>query len=126
VTGAAVDHFLPRGSGVERFWRLGPHADLVGTEADELAGASNGPVDATLRDADRFDLPEQPATVPALLRLGVADDLLWEQLAVSVNGIVGAVAPAIPTEAGTEVAVMVDDALFRTGPNEVVVYRLTA
>jgi hypothetical protein len=56
----------------------------------------------------------------------VADDLLWEQLAVSVNGTVGAVAPAIPTEAGTEVAVMVDDALFRTGPNEVVVYHLTA
>jgi hypothetical protein len=124
VTDAAVDRFLSQGTGAERFWRLGPHAELVGTDVGEAGGASLTPVDATLREADRYDLRDDPAIVPALVRLDVADDLLGEQLAVAVNGVVGAVAPAVSTEAGTEVAVMVDDALFRTGRNEVTVHRL--
>jgi hypothetical protein len=97
VTNAAVDRFLSHGTGVERFWRLGPQADLVGTD---VGGAGLTPVDAILRDAARYDLSDEPASVPALVRLGVADDLLGEQLAVAVNGVVGAVAPAVPTEGG--------------------------
>lgn len=33
-------------------------------------------------------------------------------------------APAVPTEGGAEVVVMVDEALLRTGPNEVTAHRL--
>ncbi|QYG93205.1 sulfatase-like hydrolase/transferase [Iamia sp. SCSIO 61187] len=122
VADAAVDRFLDGGSGAGRFWRIGPHADLVGTDVG--ADADLRPVEATLRDPSRYDLADDPTRVPALVRLGVAADLVGEQLAVAVNGVVGAVAPAVPTDGGAEVVVMVDDALLRTGPNDVTVHRL--
>jgi hypothetical protein len=121
VSDAAVDRFLSEGTGVERFWRVGPEADLVGTDVGD-AGLTR--VDATLRDAGRYDLSDDAATVPALVRLRVADDLSGEQLVVAVNDVVGAVAPAVSTDGVTEVAVMVDDALFRAGRNEVTLHRL--
>jgi hypothetical protein len=123
VTAAAVDRFLSQGTGAERFWRVGPHADLVGTDVED---ADLTPVDGTLRDPHRYELPDEPATVPALIRVDVADDLLGEPLVVAVNGVVGAVAPAVPTKAGTDVVVMVDDALFHAGSNKVTVHRLTS
>jgi hypothetical protein len=121
VTDAAVDRFLSQGTGAERFWRIGPHPELVGTRVED---ADLTPVDATLRDPHRFDLPDDPATVPALMRVDVADDLVGEPLAVAVNGVVGAVAPVAKTKAGGMVMVMVDDALFHAGRNEVTVHRL--
>ena len=126
VTAAAVDRFLPNGTGRQRLWRIDPDSDLVGTEPDAAAAGALEPVDFTLRDAEKYQLSRRSRTVPALVRGSLGADHRGERLAIAVNGVIAAVGPTYRTDQGADFAMMVDDAFFKLGTNVVTAYRLVS
>lgn len=125
VTDAAVDRFFAADSGSQRIWQIGIGSELVGTSIDAAPDATIEPVDFTLADPDEYELSRTSRTVPALVRGSVDAEHRDELLAIAVNGVIGAVGPAYPIDAGADFAVMVDDELFRPGTNVVEVFRLS-
>jgi hypothetical protein len=114
----AVDTVLPPVGSADRFWRIGPRSELVGTPVAE-AGALE-PVDARLEAGDAFEAVDpESGRAPALVR-GALD--VEGTVAVAVNGVVAATAPTYRDGDSIHFAVMVDDARLRAGANEIAVF----
>lgn len=113
-----IDRFLPHRGSPDRLWQVGPRAELVGQPAAGLPL-----VEATVHGAP-FEVDPSEVVVPALVRADVPDAAVGEALAVAIDGIVAATAEAFEDDGGTVLAVMVDDARFRAGRNEVTVHRI--
>jgi hypothetical protein len=119
-----VDRFLPTGGGADRLHRVGPAPDLVGTAVGEAGGLE--PLTAELHDPARFaDVDPGGGTVPALVR-GHVEGAVGAPLAVAVNGVVAATAPAYDDGGRAAFAVVVGDRWFRPGANEVTVHRIAS
>jgi Sulfatase len=125
VLDQAVDTVLPRAGGSERLWRIGPSAQLVGAYVDTLPPGSRERLNAVFDDANALQTVD-PASgkVPALIRGAVDGVAAGDPLAIAVNGVVGATAPAYADGGAVKFAAMVDGALFRAGANDVAIYRL--
>lgn len=113
-----IDRFLPHRGSPDRLWQVGPSAELVGQPAEGLPL-----IEADVHGAP-FDVEPGAIVVPALVRADVAGVAPGDALAVAVDGIVAATAVAFEDEGGTALAVMVDDARFRAGRNEITVHRV--
>jgi hypothetical protein len=124
VRANGVDTFLTAVGDPLRWWRIGPHPDLVGTTIDD-AGGSIAEVRAELVGTDgAVDI--ESGAVPALIRGTVDGVAAGDTVVVAVNGTIGATGPAIGFGDESVFAVMVSDALFHDGPNDIAVYRLSA
>jgi hypothetical protein len=123
VRANGVDTFLTDVGDPLRWWRTGPRPDLVGTRVADAPG-SLVEVPSELSSTDGVVEPGS-GEVPALLR-GTVDGVdPGDALAVAVNGVIGATAPAIAFGDLSLFAVVVSDGLFHAGANEIVVYRVT-
>jgi hypothetical protein len=82
-------------------------------------------VSATFDDADVFkNVDPASGRVPALVRGSLRDVRADEPLAIAVNGVIGATAPAYADGDTVKFAGMVDGARFRPGSNDVAIYRI--
>lgn len=116
---AGTDVSLPALGHPDRFYRIGPRDDLIGSAADELADE----VDVLLDDGDAFlDVDTGSGRVPALLTGTITTDV--DEVAVTVNGRVVATAPTHRTDGTTRLAVMLPPTAVEDGDNEVRVFRL--
>jgi hypothetical protein len=113
----AVDRFLPPGDELRPF-RTGPRPDLVGTPAEALPEGADR-VDVALETGVDLEIAADDAELPAMMR-GTAPEA-GDELAVVVNGTVGATARAGPDR---RFHVVVPGSVFRLGPNEVETYLL--
>lgn len=113
-----VDRFVA-GEGADRLWRFGPAPELLGTDADDLPA-----LEATFAPySDASDVDLQSAELPSLVVADVPDARVGEPLAISVNGVVVATAPAVDDE-GVMVSAMVPRSAFVDGANDVQVHRI--
>jgi hypothetical protein len=113
--------------GVDRFVEGEGRPPVAAWARPELLGEPAGDLpelDRHLRPLQRCHLggPGQP-TVPALIVADVPDAKLGEALAISVNGVVRATAPAID-DGGRKVTAMVPASALRDGANDVRVHRI--
>ncbi len=112
------------GEGLEKLFRIGPHADLVGRNTDEIGFAADSEVRVEIADEHRFAAVDPDAAlVPAMISgrvesaSGAADTL---DVAVALDGTVQALAKVIARGAGSgEFSVMVPETAFRPGRNVV-------
>jgi hypothetical protein len=119
----SVGRFLPGAGDPQRIWRIGPSPELVGQRVDALPQGRLAEIDATLLAPDAFTDVAAGAP-PALVRGTVVAAGRDVPLAVVVNGVVAATGPTFPDAGTMAFAVMVDEALFRPGPNDVKVYEV--
>ena len=121
-----VDRFLAAVGDPGRWWKTGPRPDLFGAEP----GAEPGlvPVAVEMSDVDLSDVNPATGTVPALLRGTVVDGAgPGDDIVVAVNGTIAASTTVTRDDSGSaRFAVVVPERSFRTGGNEVAVYRLPA
>jgi hypothetical protein len=80
--------------------------------------------DAVLRTPEAYADLRDDGTSPALVRGRLDDAPEGTVLAVAVNGVVVATGPTYREDGGMAFAVMVDDAAFTEGPNDVRVYEV--
>lgn len=119
----AADTVLPAVGETDRFWRVGPRPDLVGTAVDDIGPGALEPIATALDDAGELaDVDAGTGRLPALIRGRLEQS---GPVAVAVNGIVAATAPTYEEDGTVRFAVMVDAARLRPGANEITVYRLT-
>jgi hypothetical protein len=118
VLSLGVDRFV-EGVGADRFWQLGPAPELLGEPVGDLPELTA--TFAPFSDASAVDLAS--GQVPALVVADVPDAKLGEALAISVNGVVRATAPAID-DGGRKVTAMVPASALRDGANDVRVHRI--
>ncbi|MBX3315077.1 MAG: sulfatase-like hydrolase/transferase [Actinobacteria bacterium] len=117
----AIDRFLPAVGDPQRWWKRGPHRDLVGTDVadhDELAPLSLelDPVS----DAD--DVQPDGGLVPGIVLGSVPDADVGDQVAVAVNGTIRATTEVWDIGDGPQVAALVAYESFVEGANEIEVY----
>jgi hypothetical protein len=121
----AADVVLPHPGTPYRWWRTGPNPELTGTDVAAAKRGTLERVDADVDGADALrDVDPTSGTVPALVRGTLHDVDDATPLAIAVNGVIGTTAPAYRDGGVTKFAAMVDPALFRSGTNDVVVYRV--
>lgn len=126
VLDRAVDRFVPDGDGRERFFLVGPEPDLVGTSVGDAADGSLAPTTIDLDPAsDASDVDPTSGMVPALVRGAVSGVSPGEPVAVAVDGVIRATAPAYDDAGTTRLAAMVPLEAFTAGANEISVYRIT-
>ena len=111
------------------FYRIGRYRDLVGAAAAPLIGANRSSYRGSITDPARFAAVVPDAPVAPWLRIGgaVAPADHPVDLAVTVNGVVGAVTRSV-RGASASVAPWWGDLppdLFRSGPNDVRVYEIS-
>ena len=116
--------FAPLGNDRLRLFRIGEHGELVGRRVAELPGLRPSPTLAGVENADRYrDVDPSSGVLPAYVvgRLdappGPAADV-----AVAVNGVIGAVSATWSQHGMTWFAGVVPPELLRRGANEVTLY----
>ena len=120
----SVGHFLPATGDPRRLWRVGPSPQLVGRRAADVRDQVE-PIDVGLRTPEAYEDVPASGTKPVLVRGRLPDRAAaGTPVAVAVNGVIAATAPAYREEGAVVFAVMVDEALLRPGSNEVRVYEL--
>jgi hypothetical protein len=118
-----AEAFLGSG-GPERLWRVGPAPELVGQRVDDLPAGRLGASDAVLATPEAFADVGPGGFTPALIRGHLDDAAPGTVLAVAVNGVVVATGPTYREDGGLAFAVVVDDAVFTDGANDVQVYEV--
>ena len=120
-----VDRFLPEVGDPLRWWKRGPHRDLVGTEVAAASGLT--PLEARLDPAsDPSDVDPTTDEVPGLVIASVPDAAPGDAVAVAVDGTIWATTEVWDTGDGPMVAAMVPFDAFRSGANEVTVLGIDA
>jgi hypothetical protein len=124
VLANSLEAFAPDVGDPARLFRIGPAPELVGQRVDAVEERLR-PVDVQLLDPEAFSTVPEAGTVPALVRGDHPGGTAGEPLAIAVNGVIAATGPAYLDDDGEVVfAVMVDDALFRDGANQIEVYTI--
>ena len=120
-----VDTFLPPDS-KNRFWDIGPRPELTGTNVTAAKAGQLVKARMTLDPASNAN-NVRPATrqFPALVQATLGGVQKGETLAVAVNGVIRATAPAYVSDGSVRVAAMVPDTAFVAGKNTISVYRVT-
>jgi hypothetical protein len=128
VRARGTDRLLPALGTADRFFRFGPRPDLVGTAVDDARPGTLVPLAVRLDDAEALAVVD-PASgrVPALVR-GLVDPAELDGapvvVAVAVDGVVAATAPAYRDGDDRRIAVMVDDGRLGPGPHTVTFHRV--
>lgn len=106
-----------------RLFAIGPRADLVGRDVDELEIGSAADVEASV-DLDPFaDVDPGSGTVPAIVIGNLSQLVDGSAVAVALNGRIGAVSSVFADEGAAAAFVgLVPDAWFRDGSNNVRLY----
>jgi hypothetical protein len=114
--------FLPPPGDLDRRWRIGPHADLVGTPAAQVAPGRIEPRDATLIEPERFDDVVGGGERPLLVRGHLPGAGTDAPVAVAVNGVIAATGSTYGDIGGAAFAMVFDDRYLVTGHNDVQLY----
>jgi hypothetical protein len=118
---ARNDRLIGRGKdGLERMYRLGPNQDLIG----KPASAAGAPLDVDFAYADDYDrVDPESGFVPTHVVARVnGPDRPPRDIVVAINGRIAAVGNTFELATGNEgelVSVMVPEAAFRRGRNQV-------
>jgi hypothetical protein len=131
VLAGGTDRVLPQVGSPQRYWQAGPSPELLGRSVAELTAGAAPLAGATFEGAGPgpggtavVEVGPDPATAPALVQATLPEGEPGGEFAVAVNGEVAATAPSHEQDGTTRVAVMVDPARYRPGPNELVLFRL--
>ncbi len=121
----AVDTFLPKGS-KNRFWDIGPRPELNGTKVTEAQAGTLVVVKAAFDPtSDATNVRPASGQFPSLVRATLSGVRKDEALAIAVNGVIRATAPAYVEGGSVRVAAIVSDSAFVAGKNTVTIYRIT-
>jgi hypothetical protein len=130
---ALWDRVLARSAGAflgggppDAIWSIGPSSELVGQAVADVPAGTLVPAAAELRAPDAYASVPERGTTPALVRGLVEGVGPGTPLAVAVNGVIAATGPVYREEGRLAFAMMVDEAWFRPGANEVRVYEARA
>jgi len=112
------------GTGFDRVFQFGPHAELIGKRVDEIGMRKRVPV--TLTDENAYRNVDLNAQVQPVFISGVIRETLESiTVAIAVNDVVRAVTKSFSAGAkGSRFGAVVSETSFRPGKNEVAVYLL--
>ena len=109
--------------GVEGLFHFGPRKDLVGRRVVEVGVGPPSGSSVELKPAGPREVQRSTGSVPAMVWGEPSEVAPGAQVAVSVNGVVGAVPVVFLSHEGTaRFAGMVSERLFREGKNDVRAY----
>ena len=121
-----VDSFLPPGGGDQRWWRLGPNPELIGLDLDAARRRTTlTEAEIDLVDPENYTVAKGAGVLPSEVRGSIQGVRAGDPLAVVVNGVVAATAPAYPDGGDVKFSAMVAPDRFRAGTNQVTVYRMS-
>jgi hypothetical protein len=107
-------------------YEIGPHSRLQGADADRIPRAPATGASASLVDPSRYESVDPDAlTVPSLIEGELDGVEPGEELAVAVEGRIGAVTRAFEAAGAVRFVALVPPRSFAEGANRVEVFRIT-